>query len=151
MANRLLPVLILVLVAGAACDGNSSSPTSPTGPYRLTFSLDATFQEPHGGQSIAIALVRTADGSVVVQANGAVSPTQDPSFTWSTGPVMQAGDDYEVHYWIDSNLGGGTLGVCDRKAIDHQWSVEFPAVANDKDHTVSHNDALTENVCETFD
>jgi len=64
---------------------------------------------------------------------------------------MQAGIDYEVHYWIDSNIGGGTLNVCDPKAIDHQWSVEFAAVANDKDLTVSHNDALTEDVCETFD
>ena len=117
----------------------------------MTFSLDPTFQGPHGGQSISIAIVSTSDGSVVVQANGAVSATQDSSFTWNTGPVMQAGTDYEVHYWIDSNFDGGTSGVCDPKAIDHQWSVEFPAVANDKDQTASHNDALTEDVCGTFD
>ena len=144
--------LVLALAVTVGCNGGSSSPTSPpSGPFWLTFSLDATFQGPHGSQPIAIAIVRASDGSVVAQANGAVSATQDPSFTWNTGPVMQAGIDYDVHYWIDSNLGGGTLGVCDPKAIDHQWSVEFRSVSNDITWVTSHNDALTEDVCGTFD
>jgi len=150
---RALLIVVLAIVAGAACNNSSSTapPLPDPGPFLMAFSLDATFQGNHGGQSIAIAIIRTSDGSVVVQANGAVSATQDPSFTWSTGPVMQAGIDYEVHYWIDSNFGGGTLGVCDPIAIDHQWSVEFLSVANDIDWTASHNDALTEDVCRTFD
>ena len=43
---------------------------------------------------------------------------------------MEEATPYEVHYWIDSNIGGGTLGVCDPKDIDHQWSVEFPMPTN---------------------
>lgn len=104
--------LLLLLAATTACNGGSSSPTSPpSGPFRLTFSLDAAFQGPHGGQPIAIAIVRTSDGSVVAQANGAVSVSQNPSFAWSTGPLLQIGIDYEVHYWIDSNFDGVPSGV----------------------------------------
>ena len=62
MANRLFLILMLATVAVAGCDGDSpTSPTSPTGPFRLTFSLDTTFQGPHGGQSIAVAMVRASD------------------------------------------------------------------------------------------
>ncbi len=139
----------IALVLPLACSDDTAAPPAG-GPYRLTFRLDASFQTPHGGQDIAIAIVRASDGSVVVQANGAVSATQDPSFLWSTGPVMQAGIDYEVHYWIDSNFGGGTSGVCDPKAIDHQWSVELMSVSNDITWTTSHEPALTEDVCTTF-
>jgi hypothetical protein len=140
-------VLVLAFSAGSACKDDT---TDPAGPFRLTFNLDASFQGAHGGQSIAIAIVRTSDGSVVAQANGAVSATQDPSFTWSTGPVMQAGMDYEVHYWIDSNIGGGTLGICDPIAIDHQWSTELLSVSNDVTFTTAYQPALTEDVCSTF-
>ncbi len=145
-----LVVLVLALFAGPACNDDGGNGTGPGGPFRLTFNLDASFQTPHGGQSIAIALVRASDGSVVVEANGAVSADQDPSFTWSTGPVMQAGATYEVHYWIDSNFGGGTSGVCDPKENDHQWSVELLSVSNDRNITTDHDPNLTEDVCSTF-
>jgi hypothetical protein len=145
MTPSALLVLVLGFFVGTACNDEG-----PAGPFRLTFNLDASFQGAHGGQPIAIALVRTSDGSVVVQANGAVSATQDPSFTWSTGAVMQAGNDFEVHYWIDSNFGGGTAGVCDPKANDHQWSVELLSVSNDVTWTASHEPALTEDVCSSF-
>jgi hypothetical protein len=142
-----LAALLLAVFVGSACKDET---TDPAGPFRLTFDLDASFQGAHGGQPIAIVLIRASDGAVVVQANGAVSATQDPSFTWSTAPVMQAGIDYEVHYWIDSNFGGGTAGVCDPKANDHQWSVEFLSVSNNVTWTASHEPALTEDVCATF-
>lgn len=48
------------------------------------------------------------------------------------------------------DVGGGTLGVCDPKAIDHQWSVEFPSPSNDVMFTVPHAPALTEDACRTF-
>ncbi len=148
--SSVLVVIVLAFFAGPGCDDDESDGTGPEGPFRLTFNLNASFQDPHGGQPIAIAMVRASDGSVVVEANGAVSATQDPSFTWSTGPVMQAGTTYEVHYWIDSNFGGGTLGECDPKAIDHQWSSEFGSVSNDITWTTSHEPGLTEDVCSTF-
>jgi len=145
------PWLALVFLSAAACeraaDGLliSSSP-----PYDLTFSLDASFQAPHGGQPVAWAVVRTDDGAVVARGNGTISATKNPSFSFKQFDLLERKTDYEVHYWIDSNIGGGTLGVCDPKAIDHQWSVEFLAPVNDIDFTTSYQPALTEDVCSTF-
>ncbi len=129
---------------GGGGDGGSS------GPFQITFSLDDTFQVPHGDNTIHIAVVRSSDNVVVDGGFGTVSATLNPSFTFVSGAVMDRGIDYELHYWIDSNIGGGTLGVCDPKAIDHQWSIEFLSVTNDKVGTVSHNPAITEDVCSTF-
>lgn len=117
----------------------------------MTFRLDTSFQVPHGGQMIEIALIRANDASVVVQQAGTVSATEDPSYEFTTSAVMQNGESYEVHYWIDSNFGGGTVGVCDLKAIDHQWSTEFLSVSNDISFTTAHRPSLTEDVCSTFD
>jgi len=146
-ASSALVVLVLALLVGAAC---SEDEIVGTGPYDLTFNLDASFQGAHGGQDIGIALVRASDASVVAQASGTVSATQDPSFSFSRTAVLQDGVTYEVHYWIDSNFGGGTAGVCDPKANDHQWSVELLSVSNDVTMTVMHQPALTEDVCATF-
>lgn len=143
----LLGVLLLA-ACGSGDDGTSSG--SP-GPYRLTFSLDASFHTAHGGQPIQIAVVRASDGVVVAEGSGTVSATLNPSFFFAAGAVMERGTAYEVHYWIDSNIGGeGTLGVCDPKEIDHQWSVEFPSPTNDVNFTVRYDPALVEYVCDTF-
>lgn len=114
------------------------------------FSLDASFQESHGGQAIRIAVVRRSGQAVVAAGRGRVSADSDPSFTFSAAAVLGAGEDYEVHYWIDSSIGGGTVGACDEKTIDHQWSVKFFSVSNDKVFAVSHDDSLTEDVCGSF-
>jgi hypothetical protein len=87
---------------------------------------------------------------VVAEDIGIVSATQIPSFSFDAGPVLKRGTAYEVHYWIDSNIGGGTMGVCDLIAIDHQGSVEFLSPTNDVDYTVLHEPTLTEDVCSTF-
>ena len=142
-----LVALVLTFFVGSAC---SEDEIVGPGPHMLTFQLDASFQGAHGGQNIAIALVRASDGSVVAQAAGTVSATQDPAFSFTPGALLQDGVTYEVHYWIDSNFGGGTAGVCDPKANDHQWSVEFLSVSNDVTWTASHEPALTEDVCATF-
>ena len=151
-SRRSLAVLMLmsVLLAGAACDDDDDIiNVIPDGPFELTFSLDASFQTPHGGQPIRIAVVR--GGVVVAQASGMVSATQNPSFTFAAGAVLEEGITHEVHYWIDSNIGGGTPGICDPKAIDHQWSTEFSSPTNDVNFSVPHQPALTEDVCDTFD
>ena len=44
----------------------------------------------------------------------------------------------------------GSVGVCDPKANDHQWSVDIPAVAGDVTITEAHNAANTVDVCTTF-
>ena len=137
------------MLTSVACDDDDNilNPL-PQSPFRLTFSLDASFQAPHGGQSIQIAVVR--GGVVVAQASGTVSATQNPSFYFDAGAVLEEGIAHEVHYWIDSNIGGGSSGVCDPKAIDHQWSTEFVWPTNDVDFPVSYQPWLIEDVCGTF-
>ena len=97
-----------------------------------------------------VAVVRTSDGVVVAQETGSVSATADPAFSFTWLGLLEEGEAYQVHYWIDSNFGGGTVGVCDPKANDHQWSVDIPAVAGDVTITEAHNPANTVDVCTTF-
>lgn len=144
--------LILVCLTIAACrgDGGDTVTVFDPGPYQLTFSLNASFQAPHGGQPIRIALVRLTDGFVVEEEFGIVSSTEDPSFSFKPLAMMERGTPYAVRYWIDSNIGGGTQGICDPTTIDHQWSVEFFTPTNDINFTVWYQPALTEYVCNTF-
>jgi len=146
---RLLLALGAFVTSGCV-DVSVTSLVDP-GPFSLTFRLDASFHAPHGGQAIEIALVRRSDGVVMASGEGVVSATADPSFVFTTADVLVRGVSYEVHYWIDSNFGGGTAGVCDPKAIDHQWSSEFYFVSNDIAFTTAHQPALTEDVCATFE
>ena len=131
-----------LLVALAACGDD------PT--FQLVFAIDASFQGPHSGHAIEVALVRTSDGGVVQEQIGTVSETADPaaSFTFAD---LEEGVAYDVDYWIDSNFGGGTEGVCDPPAIDHQWIVAIPAVMGDVNLVVSHDDATVTDVCSTFE
>jgi len=140
---------LVFMIHGCGGGGGGGDGALP-GPFQLTFLLDASFQGPHGDNTIHIAVVRSSDNVVVDGDFGTVSATMNPSFTFVSGAVMDRGTDYEVHYWIDSNIGGGTLGFCDPKAIDHQWSVEFLSVTNDKVLAASYIPALTEDVCSTF-
>ena len=144
--------LILACLAVVACDeddGDSDTVIDP-GPYQLVFSLDASFQVPHGDQPIRIAMVRLSDGIVLAEDSGIVSATEDPSFSFSPAVLMERGTSYTVQYWIDSNIEGGSLGVCDTATIDHQWSVEFFSVTNDINFTTDYDPSLVEYVCNTF-
>jgi hypothetical protein len=144
-----LTVVVLLLAACGNGDGNDTVP-APSGPFQLTVSLDRSFHNDHGDQPISIALVRLSDAVVIVNSSGTVSATQNPSFSFVTGAVIERGTVYAVHYWIDANIGGGTPGVCDPKEFDHRWSVEFLSPPRDLNFTVSHQPALTEDVCGTF-
>ncbi len=117
----------------------------------LTFSGDASFHGAHGGQPIHVAVVSVDDGEVVATQSGTVSKTADPSFSFTFSDVLEDGKVYEVHYWIDSNFGGGSVGVCDPKARDHQWNVSLGTVTGDVSHTEKHRPAETSDVCETFE
>jgi len=145
-------ILFLACLAFTACEsgGSGRSSSNDPGPYQLTFSLDESFQTPHGNQPIRIALVRLTDGLVLEEDSGTVSAVDDPTFIFAPTAMMERGTSYAVHYWIDSNIGGGTLGLCDPTVYDHQWSVEFFTPTNDINFTVGYEPALTEYVCDSF-
>ena len=145
-----ISALVLACLAVTACGGGVGDTVTSPGPYQLTFSLDTSFQVPHGNQPIRIALVRLTDGFVVEEGSGIVSATEDPSFSFTPHAMMERGTPYAVRYWIDSNIGGGTLGICDPTTIDHQWSVEFFTPTNDVNFNAWYQPELTEYVCNTF-
>ena len=144
--------IVTAFLALAACGGGNSGDETNTnpGPYTITFSLDDSFQTPHGNDPIRIALVRLSNGLVIAEEFGTVSATESPSFSFTTAGMMERGISYAVHYWIDSNINGGTLGLCDDTEYDHQWSTEFFTVTNDIDFTVGYEPGLVEYVCDTF-
>jgi hypothetical protein len=160
--------LAALLLSGCAdVDSTWEAPTAPlppswtwtwdpgcrepaAGTFRLTFSLDESFRLPHGGQAVRVAVIRTADRATVAAGGGEISTSRSPSFTFAPGAVLGAGGRHEIRYWIDSDAGG-RRGECDPRDVDHQGSVELPGVCNDKVIVVSHSDALTEDVCGTFD
>ncbi len=151
-ARRSAPALALAvaLTVGVACGDDEGDGTGPVGPFQLTFELDDSFQGPHGGQAISVAVVRASNDEVVARENGTVSATANPSFSFATGAVLDGGTAYEVHYWIDSNFGGGVVGVCDPKAIDHQWNAAVGSPSADVTITEAHDPASTEDVCTSF-
>lgn len=114
----------------------------------LTFAGDASFQSAHGGQDIRVAILNP-DGVVVGEAAGTVSDTNDPSFSFDI-PGLPLGAEYQAHYWIDSNFGGGTEGTCDEPSVDHQWSVALGVLEEDQAHTEDHRPTETADVCSTF-
>ncbi len=140
-------ICVGLLVALGACGGDDV--TAPPA-FQLTFQGDLSFQGPHAGHSIAVAVVQASDGVVMAQQTGTVSGTVDPAFSFTFAGVLVTGVAYQVHYWIDSNFSGGTVGVCDPKAIDHQWNVAIAAVAGDVTILEAHNAANTVDVCTTF-
>ena len=99
---------------------------------------------------IYVAVVRAADGAVVATQTGTVSATADPAFSFTFTGLLVVGVAYQVPYWIDSNFGRGTVGVCDPKAYDHQWNVAVATVEADVIITEPHNAAITMDVCATF-
>ena len=129
-----------LLVTLGACSGNE---------YQLIFGVDASFQGPHTGHTIAVAVVRTSDGAVLAEQGGTVSGTADPAFTFTWLDILEEDEAYQIHYWIDSNFGGGTAGVCDFPE-DHQWSVAIPTVAADVTVTEAHDGSTISDVCSTF-
>ncbi len=131
-----------LLVAVGACGDD------PT--FQLVFGIDASFQGPHTGHAIEVALVRASDGVVVQEQMGTVSGTADPAASFTFADLLEEGVAYDVDYWIDSNFGGGTVGVCDPKANDHQWRVAIAAVTADVIITEVHDAANTFDVCATF-
>ncbi|SEN02921.1 hypothetical protein SAMN04487952_10975 [Halomonas caseinilytica] len=117
----------------------------------LTFQGDASFGGPHGGQSIQAALIDTASGEVLGMESGEVSASAEPAFTFEFPGALQEGGNYEVHYWIDSNFGGGSVGRCDEMQNDHQWSIPIEADGGNVSHVETHDPSTLASVCDTFE
>ena len=139
-------IAIVAVVGGTACD--STTDTDDPGPYTLTFEGDASFQGAHGGQTIRAALV--SGGAVEATASGTVSASADPAFSLTFPDAVAAGQSYELHYWIDSNFGGGAMDVCDGAETDHQWELSVPSATDDLTVTDTHRPTETTDVCSTF-
>lgn len=144
LSSVVTSLLFAVLAAGVITTASAANAAD------LTFQGDSSFQGPHGGQDIHVAVVESDSGKVVAKQSGTVSKTSDPAFSFTFKNVLMQGKAYEVHYWIDSNFGGGTAGACDPKAQDHQWNVSLGMVEGAVTHTESHRPAETTDVCKTF-
>lgn len=146
--TRVLLWLLPALLLSAGCDDDDI--IANMSPYTLTLSLSRDFRVPHGDQPIEWALIRAADAVTLATGTGTVSSTGNPAFTLNAGGVLEFGVDYELRYWIDSNTGGGTPGVCDAETIDHQWNYMFRAPDNDVNLILSYDVDRVVDVCFTF-
>ncbi|WP_440995991.1 hypothetical protein [Arhodomonas sp. SL1] len=117
----------------------------------LTFSGDGTFNTPHGGQGIQVAVYDVAAGEVVASDSGTVAGMEDPAFSFTFSGVLEEGRLYDVHYWIDSNFGKGSEGSCDPVDVDHQWRVALIDVDGPVEIEVSHNPDQQAPVCSSFE
>ena len=139
---------VALLVALGAC-GTGTGTGIPRGPHDLILQGDASFHGPHGSQSISVAVVGFGE-VLVAQGANTVSSSADPAFSFTFPGLLVDGFPYEVHYWIDSNDGGGSAGVCDAPVNDHQWSGASFSAQEDATITVDHDDANTAEVCSIF-
>jgi len=146
--RRTFHAFVVLAVAALLLGGGSA--VMAAAKSNLIFRGDASFHGAHGGQAIAVAVVRASDGKVVAKQSGTVSKTANPSFTFTFTGVLESGKAYDVDYWIDSNFGGGTKGVCDAKNHDHQWRVSLGTVSGNVTHTENHRPAQTTSVCDVF-
>ena len=138
----------LIPLALIACNGDDGG----DGPFAVTVSVPDSYFDTgvHPGIDYEIAIV-DGDGAVLDSATGTL-----PTATGAAHEVdlsVDGGDSYEVHFWVDSDIGGGTAGTCDGGTdfFDHQWVYALGTVDADRDFALpAHNTDFTD-VCATFD
>lgn len=122
--------------------------------FPLTFVADSTYLAPHHDQPFKAALVHGSDTSAEEIVSGTVAPLGSANaFSITFSEKLIIADPYTVKLWIDSNFGGGTVGVCDPIANDHQWSFPVPNTFASHPSTFpapAHSGATTVNVCSFF-
>ncbi|WP_051530270.1 MULTISPECIES: hypothetical protein [Halomonas] len=119
--------------------------------HDLTFTGDGSFISPHGGQTIHVALYDVTAGEVVASDTGSVSTSEEPAFSFTFPGALEEGRLYDVHYWADSNFGGGSEGQCDPINIDHQWREALIHVESSVTLDVVHEPAMQAPVCTSFE
>lgn len=152
---RRAPFVIVLLMALApvlaGCSDDEGRPVAPATTFDLVFTGDATFQGPHGGQTINVGVVEQGSGTLVAEQTGTVAADADPSFSFTFTDVLEEGTSYDLVYWIDSNFAGGQTGVCDAPDDDHQWLIAVGEATDDVTVADTHRPAAVEPVCDLFD
>lgn len=122
--------------------------------FQLTFVADSSYVGPHSGQPYQLALVHGSDTTAEEILTGNVGTTAGANaISAQFGELLVIDETYTVKLWIDSNFGGGTVGVCDPKANDHQWSftVQSSLASHPGTFTApAHSGAATVDVCSFF-
>lgn len=143
------------IARGAACSIAVAlllaAPAVASEGHDLTFTGDGSFIGPHGGQAVQVALYDVAAGEVVATESGSVAAEEGPAFSFSFPGALEEGRLYDVHYWIDSNFGGGSEGSCDPVNVDHQWRVALTDVTESVSLEVAHDPAEQAPVCTSFE
>lgn len=144
-----LPILFTGLTA--CNDDDDDDGVGVNGPHDLTFAGDATFQGPHANQEVHV-IVLDATGEPVAQDVSVVSADSDPAFSFTFSDILEEGEDYMIHYWIDSNFGeAGTPGACDDDLeVDHQWEIQITDVDGDVALTEEHDAGALTPICDSF-
>ena len=157
--TAVLAFLLLACLFTLHCDDDDEVIPTGSGPFSLRFSLAADFQQ-YGGDTISWALLRSDNGEKLVAGRGTVSATTKPAFSVNTGAVRSVGVPHEMHYCIDSNIDGGTPGVCDPvvrdddgeiiESPDMQWIAPFGGATGDLVFIAIHRPEIVQDVCDTF-
>lgn len=139
-SRPLVASLLLVSASALASEGHD-----------LTFSGDGSFIAPHGGQAVHVALYDVAAGEVVASDAGSVSMNAPSAFSFTFPGALEEGRLYDIHYWIDSNFGGGSEGQCDPVNVDHQWRAALIHIEGPVTLEVAHEPSRQAPVCTSFD
>ncbi|RTQ99869.1 hypothetical protein [Halomonas nitroreducens] len=140
---------ISAMLAALAMLG-AAPPALAEGDHDLTFTGTGSFNAPHGGQTIRVAVFDVMEGEVVASQSGQVARQAPEAFSFSFPGVLQEGHLYDIHYWIDSNFGGGSEGGCDPVNIDHQWREALHDITEAVTLQVEHRPEDQAPVCATF-
>jgi hypothetical protein len=143
------PFAALIAVAlVSTCDPIGGSPLFATSGLNLTFAGDSTFIASQAGRTVTAALVH--DDTVVAKASTTVSTTPGDAFSFTFPGALTEGESYAVDYWIDSNIDGGSVGVCDPPPVDLTWQVSVAAVTGPVDIAANYDPTAVVDVCSAF-
>jgi hypothetical protein len=101
------PLAALAALAALGCN----PPVDTTGEFDLDVTIPASYAAAHSGLGFALALVEGVDGNEIDTVTGSL-PSSGSTAALFADAVVQ-GVPYELHFWVDSNLGGGTALACD--------------------------------------